>query len=333
VRLSLVFAAFIGLSASVSAEPVRLRMAAIAPDGSGWARELRATSREVAAATNGNVEIKWYLGGIAGDEIAALERVRHGQLDGLAGASFCVRLALSLRVMQAVGLIQNRDEARAVLGHLRPALDHEFAQQGFVNLGVGTFGIEVIFSRAPVTTMDDLRRRPIFIWRYDETFLQFARRMGIRAVPLSLNEADHAYDEDQIDGFYTIPAAALSFQWLARVRYFTQLPGTMLPACVVVTQTALDALPMAQQTAVRDAMARLSIRFEAVGRHLDDELLGKLLEKQGLRQVRVSDAFRAEFLMLAHDVREQGGFLSAELLSRVQGWLADYRAEAVRPTP
>jgi TRAP-type C4-dicarboxylate transport system substrate-binding protein len=212
------------------------------------------------------------------------------------------------------------------LSHLRPTIDREFAQHGFVNLGVGTFGIEIIFSRTPVKTMEDLRQRPIFVWRFDDVFLQFARRMGIRAVPLGLDEAGPAYENGQIDGFFSIPTAALSFQWLTHVHYFTPLEGTMLPACVVITQSALDTLSDVQQTAVRDAMARLSIRFEEVGRRSDSELIASLLEKQGLHRVELTQSFRAEFLMLAQDAREQGGIFPDALLKSVQTWLADYRS-------
>src|SRR5207253_8784747 len=64
------------LLASVAhAEPVTLRLATVAPDGTGWARELKAFGREVTTATHDNVQVKWYLGGIAGDELQQHERV------------------------------------------------------------------------------------------------------------------------------------------------------------------------------------------------------------------------------------------------------------------
>jgi TRAP-type C4-dicarboxylate transport system substrate-binding protein len=110
VRVPLHLGILLAMCAPGRAEPVRLRMAAVAPEGSEWARELHATSREVATATGGEVQIKWYLGGIAGDELAALARVRRGQLDGMGGASFCVRLAPSLRALQVFELgAQSRD--------------------------------------------------------------------------------------------------------------------------------------------------------------------------------------------------------------------------------
>src|SRR5206468_969252 len=54
-------------AAPSAAEPVTLRLATIAPDGTAWAREVRAFNRDVEALTHGQVRFKWYLGAIAGD--------------------------------------------------------------------------------------------------------------------------------------------------------------------------------------------------------------------------------------------------------------------------
>src|SRR3954453_10187849 len=87
-------------AARSQAEPIKLRMAAIAPEGTAWARELHALARDIETHTNGAVSMKWYLGGIAGDELTAVDRVRRGQLDGVGGALFCTRLAPSLWVLR-----------------------------------------------------------------------------------------------------------------------------------------------------------------------------------------------------------------------------------------
>src|SRR5512142_3095259 len=160
-------------SSSLRAEVVTLRMAAIAPDGTAWARELKALGRDVEASTEGSVRMRWYLGGIAGDEHTALERVRRGQLDGLAGAMFCEQLAPSLRVMRIVGLFHDRDEGDRILNRLLPIAQTEIQQHGFVMLGgVGNFGSEIIFTREPVRTMADLRKTRLWTWNLDDLWVR-----------------------------------------------------------------------------------------------------------------------------------------------------------------
>src|SRR5262245_43456715 len=128
------------------AEPVTLRMASIAPEGTAWAREFHALAREVATTTQQQVQIKWYLGGIAGDEVQSHERVQRDQLDGvISGGMLCQRLAPSMRAASIVGLFRNGDEAHFVHGKLKPFVDAELAKAGYANLAEAGIGFSVIF--------------------------------------------------------------------------------------------------------------------------------------------------------------------------------------------
>src|SRR3954467_6995726 len=101
MRLALLGGLTLGLSSSTAAraDEVTLRMGTMAPDGTAWARELNAFARDVDQRTHGQVRIKWYYGGITGDEPGMGERIRRGQLDGAAsGGPLCESLAPSMRV-------------------------------------------------------------------------------------------------------------------------------------------------------------------------------------------------------------------------------------------
>src|SRR5690348_4499292 len=86
------------LAATAMGDPVRLRFATVAPQGTGWAREIDAFTRDVATATDGGVQLKWYMGGIAGDEFEVIDRIHKDQLDGAALSIACEKLAPSLHV-------------------------------------------------------------------------------------------------------------------------------------------------------------------------------------------------------------------------------------------
>src|SRR5581483_6192506 len=126
-------------SSTVNAEPKYvIHMAAIAPEGTGWAREVRAFSRELETETHGEVLVKWYMGGIAGNELQVLDRIRRGQLDGAASAGpLCQKWAPASRVFAVMGLFQSRAELDYVEQQLRSTLDDEFRKAGFVMLGMG----------------------------------------------------------------------------------------------------------------------------------------------------------------------------------------------------
>lgn len=317
------------LATTAHAEPVTtLRMAAIAPDGTAWARELHAFARDVESATRGEVRVKWYLGGIAGDELAALERVRHGQLDGEAGAIFCQRLAPSLRAARLVGMYETRDEAIYVMGRLKPILDEEFRKAGFANLGEGVFGADALFSRQPIRSLAELRAARLWTWSLDPIWQATANELGIQTVSSTLDELSAGYGAKSFDAFFAVPSAALAYQWSTQASYFADTGAAILPGCVVVANAALDPLPNEHKQAVAAAAAKFIKRFNDVSAALDAALAGGLFERQGLQRVTVTPAFRAELFAAARRARQQLGaaLITPALLSSVENILGEYRA-------
>src|SRR5258708_31437984 len=122
-------------------------MAANAREWTMRAREPKAFARDVESSTNGELRVKWFLVGIAGDELTAVERSRKGQLDGLAGAIFCQQLAPSMRVLRLPGMFESREEAMYAMGRMRSEIEGEMQKAGFAFLGGAGFGFDAIFSR------------------------------------------------------------------------------------------------------------------------------------------------------------------------------------------
>ena len=305
-----------------------LRMAAIAPDGSPWTRELKAFAREVETRTNGRVRLKWYWGAIAGDELQALDRIKRDQLDGEAGAQICDRVAPSLRVMRMLGLFQSWDEALYVVSRMRSTLDGELRQSGFVGF-VSGMGNDILFTRTPLRTLADLRKTRVWHWSLDEVLGAQLRAIGVSTVPSDVADAMKGYDENRFDAFVSIPLGALAYQWSARTRYFTDLRLAFLPGCLVVANRSFDVLSVEDQKAFRESAAKLMVRFEDLGRTLDKRLVGGLFERQGLRHVAASEMFRSELFAAAEEARTHvpASLVPPALLQKVGGWLADYRAQ------
>ena len=328
MRAVFAFVPLLAFAQPAAADPVQLRLAGIAPDGASWTRELKAFGRDVENKTAGRVRVKWYWGGIAGDELAVLERIRRGQLDGQAGAQFCDRVAPSLRVMRVLGLFQNRDETSFVLQKLTSALEREFRQSGFFGFAAG-MGSDILFTREPVRTLADLRRLKLWVWDLDETLIVQVKKLGLHAVPLPVDQAARAYEEGRIDGFIAIPTAALAFQWSAQSRWFTDVRFAFLPGCLAIANRVFDGLSVADQRSVREAIAKLRVRFEDLGRTQDEALLGGLFARQGVKPAALSPTVLSEFFDVAREARHSipSGLVSAELLREVQSWLADYRVE------
>jgi TRAP-type C4-dicarboxylate transport system substrate-binding protein len=313
---------------SLASAQTVLRLATVVPDGTAWARELKAMAREIQAQTHDQVKLKFYWGGIAGDELDVLSRIRRSQLDGVvSGGVLCQRLAPSLQVTRVPGLLLERDEVEYVTKRLRSLLDKEFIDSGFVNVGFSLVGPAILFTRNPVRTMADLESGRFWVWDVDQASVGQLQALGFHPVPLPIAQTARAYDEHRHDGFVTPPNAALGFQWSAQTKYFTPLPLHFVIGCMLVSTRAFDALSQPQRDAMRQAVAKATVRLDDMGRSMDDQLLKGLLEKQGLQAVPVSAELRREFLERTRSLREgaTSPLVSRDLLSRVLGMLADFR--------
>ena len=318
------------LSAFAQAQNRPIRIATVAPAGTGWAHELTAFADRVAAATNGGVKLKWYFGGVTGDELETLERMRKGELDGAgSGQMLCERIVPAMRVMRLLGVFQSRGEAAYAYTRLFPQFEAEAAHAGYKLLVVSGMGPDVIFSRTPVRNMADLRRLRFWRWDIDEVGILMSREMGLQIVPTPLYQSTRAYDDAKLDGFLAIPSAALAFQWSARAHYLTDLRTGYLTGCLVLSRNVYDRLTAEQQRALLGESAQLAVRWEALNQRADDSLLGGIFKGQGLTLVPVSDSFRTEFFDASTAAREKLGekLVPKALLDQVLRMLADYRAE------
>ena len=66
----------------VNTDAQSLKIATLAPEGSGWVRALRDIDRDVRKQTNKEVRLKIYPGGVKGDEDVMIRKIRVGQLQG-----------------------------------------------------------------------------------------------------------------------------------------------------------------------------------------------------------------------------------------------------------
>ena len=303
-------------------------MATAVPEGTLWWREIHAFQEEVQKETHGQLRLKIYFGGIAGDEIQVGERIRREQLDGtFSGGMLCMRAAPSMRVMRVLGLFQGRGELNYVLGRLKPVLDEEFRRSGFVNLGLVGIGPELIFSRTPVRTLAEAKATKLWTWGDDNTLAPGLDGLGFSTVRADLPEAGRLYDAGRVDGFVAAPAAALAFQWSTRAKYLLPLRLASLDACILISNRAFDPLPDAWKAVVRNAAAHAASLCEELGREQDDALLGGLFSKQGLTILPLLPATVSQFFFESRALRDRVPLVPAELLERVLTLLADYRAE------
>ncbi len=279
-----------------------LRLATLVPDGTAWARELKAFGREIEDGSHLRVKIYW--GGIAGDEREIVARIRRGQLDGAAGAAMCTDLAPSLQVTRLQGIFPSRDVHERLVRQI-PHVEEEFKKAGFMLLGVGGLGPSIVFTKRPVTSWEELKKLRLWRWELDPVAWQQDRMMGLTVVPGSVDGGGAMFDSGQVDGFVALAASALAFQWQSRAPNILPLEMDYLNACFFVSQSAWDALPLETQQVIRAAGAKLQRRMEIVGRDTDRVVISGTLTGGGVRASTASAATRDAFRAAARATRDR----------------------------
>ena len=192
-----------------------------------------------------------------------------------------------------------------------------------------TLGQDVLFTRAPVRSLAELRALKLWRWDGDDAGIATARAMGLKVVPTPVHEAMAAMEAGRLDGFMAIPTAALAFQWSTRTRYLTSLRAGHLNGCILVANRAFDRLAIEHQQVVRAAMSKLAARFEQISGREDEELLGGLFARQGLMVSPPSAALRADFFAAAEKARATlaDAIVPRAVIDRVLEALAEVRAK------
>ena len=61
-----------------------LSIATLAPPGSTWMKVFDAWNREIRRRSNGSLQLRFYPGGVQGDESEVIRKIRNGRIDGAA---------------------------------------------------------------------------------------------------------------------------------------------------------------------------------------------------------------------------------------------------------
>ena len=141
---------------------VTLKIATVTPENSQWMKSMRESAAEIKARTDGRVVIKYYGGGVMGNDTKVLGRIRIGSLQG--GAFTPTALAGQYADLNLYGLpliFDSEAEAAYVRARLDEKLQKGLEAAGFVNFGFAAGGFAVLMSNTPVDELDDLKGKKV----------------------------------------------------------------------------------------------------------------------------------------------------------------------------
>ncbi len=315
-------------AAMTAANAADIKVATVAPDGSRWMQQMRAGAEEVKARTAGRVTLKFYPGGVMGNDAQVLRKIRIGQLQG--GAFTAGGLAERYAGLNLYGiplLFNSLDEIDAVRTQLDPELTAGLDRAGFVTFGFIEGGFANLFSNEPIRTVDDMRRKKVWVPEGDAISFLAMETMGLSPSVLPVTDVLTGLQTGLIEITFASPVAALVLQWHTKVKYITDLPISYSMGVFAIEKAAFTALSADDQSVVREVMGRYCQQLDREARE-DNRKAAEVLARSGLETVTVNDSDVAVWRKTIDSIHPQlraRPDIDAALFDRLLALLAEYR--------
>jgi TRAP-type C4-dicarboxylate transport system substrate-binding protein len=305
-----------------------LKIASVAPDGSHWIAEMRAGADEVKMRTAGRVTMKFYPGGVMGNDAQVLRKIRVGQLHGGAFSSGgLVERYVGMNLYGIPLLFRSQEEVDAVRAKIDPLMAAGLDKAGFVTFGFTEGGFANPLSNEPIHSVDEMRRKKVWVPEGDQISFLAMETMGLSPVALPVTDVLTGLQTGLIEITFASPVTALVLQWHTKVKYITALPVSYSMGVFAIEKNSFSALLPADQQIVREVMARHLGQLDRESRE-DNRKATEVLAKAGIQSVTVNasdvEGWRRTIEGLYPKLRQRSD-IDVPLLDQLLAVLAEYR--------
>lgn len=317
-----------GLLSLSYAQASTLKIATLAPDGTRWMKIMREGAKEVKAATNGRVKIRFYPGGVMGNDKSVLRKIRVGQLQGgvLTGGGL-VPICPECQLYSLPFMFNSYAEADYVRERMDPLLHSTLEKKGFVSFGVTEGGFAYLLSNQPLAQIKQLKAQRVWVPEGDRASRIAIEALSISPIPLPITDVLTGLQTGLIDTVGASPTAAIALQWHTQVKYLTDMPLLYIYGMLVIQKRAFQRLSKTDQVTVKDVMERAFRKINKQSR-LDNISAKKALQKQGIQFTHPLPKDISQWQTIINQaVNQMGeeGVYSSEVLEQLRQHLKNLR--------
>jgi TRAP-type transport system periplasmic protein len=318
-------ALFVAALSSPAVAQTTLKIATLAPEGSSWMKLFHTWAQKVEARTEGRIKVKFYAGGVQGDERDVLRKIRLGQISGCAITG--IGLSSIAPEVRALDIARTYDELDALRAALGPDIKKKFEEKGYLLASWGDVGPVHLFSNRPVKTLDDLRQLKLWLWSDDPVSKSLFSVLNLHGVPLGVPEVLPGISTGQIDSFFGSPLSTLALQWGSHVKYMSSLTLSQATGATVIAKKAWDTIPPADQKILLEEGEAMSTQVLSQVRADNTKALDAMKQK-GLQIVDVGPDLAKELEKAAEAVAHANSTaVSKEFQDKVQKLVDNYRTK------
>ena len=312
------------------AQAMRFKIATLSPEGSVWMEKMQEGAAELARRTNNRVQIKYYPGGVMGDDKAVMRKIRIGQLQGGAFVSGSLSQFYPDNQIYSLPLFfRSFKEIDYVRKHLDKKIIDGFEKGGFVIFGIAEGGFAYVMSTVPIHTVEDMRRQKVWIPDNDSMILETVKAFDITPIPLSIADVRAGLQTGLINTVTTPPIGALALQWHTQINYLMDEPFLYIYGVLAVDREVFKKISPNDQQIFRNIMGKVFKDLDRRNRE-DNIKAMEALHKQGITFIKPSpDAFKKWFQDASEVPRRlvETGRLSQEMVDTLESLLREYRSK------
>jgi TRAP-type C4-dicarboxylate transport system substrate-binding protein len=312
------------------AQAIRIKIATISPEGSVWMKKMREGAQEVSRRTENRIKIKFYPGGVMGDDKAVLRKIRIGQLQGGAFVSGSISQFYPDNQIYSLPLFfRSFEEIDYVRGYLDQKIIDGFERGGFIIFGIAEGGFAYVMSTVPIYTVEDMRNQKVWIPDNDSMILEAIKAFDITPIPLSIADVRAGLQTGLINTVTTPPIGALALQWHTQIKYLLDEPFLYIYGVLAVDRKIFKRISPADQQTFRDVMGNV---FKALDRRNREDNIKALetLHKQGVKFIKPSSEALKIWREDASEVPNRlvkTGSLSQKMVNTLESLIKEYRSK------
>ncbi len=312
----------------VQAQKHTIKFATLAPEGSTWMNVMREFDAELRKQTQGEVGFRIYAGGVLGDESDVLRKIRIGQLHaaGFTGLGLG-KVSPEVHILEAPFLFRNYEEIDYIYEQFGDIFSNGFTEKGYELLGWAEVGFVYIFTKAPVTELDQLRKVKMWVWEGEPVAEATFKRFGVKPIPLSVLDVMTALQTKMIDGVYASPLAAIALQWFTKINYMMELPLSNAPGAILISQRMFQKIPEEYRTILKSLAQAYLTKLTKLSRK-ENEAAIQTLRDNGIQILALENPSTLNnYYQLGASTRKDlvGRFYSQDFLDKIEAALQTYR--------
>ncbi len=306
-----------------------LKIATISPEGSSWMKTMRGAAKKLEAQTDGRVKLKFYPGGVMGNDQAVLRKIRIRQLHGAALTGGSLRSFYpDVEAYSLPLLFRSFAEVDYVRSHMDSQIISGLQAGGMVSYGLAEGGLAYAMSDSAVVSIADLKGKKVWVPTNDRAALQAVKAFDVSPFPLDLSNVLVSLQTGMINSVATSPIAAIALQWHTQVKYITDLPLMYFFGTLVISERALKGIDSSDRELMHTVLSASIAQIDKQNR-IDNEAAMQALRQQGLRLVGLPETERTEWYSRAQLATQhivQSGLVSQDFYRTLSSHLAEFRS-------